>query len=217
MESIILEKLVREPSRKELNQGGIFLLHGYGSNMNDLFSFADSLPDDQYVISLNAPYETPLGGNAWYSLNYDNEGIRYDIDDVKKVKKIIENNIRKTIKDYGLDSQKITLIGFSQGAILSYMLAADFPGMIKHIIAFSGYLLDEYKTDLKYVQLSKVNIFISHGKYDEIIPLKAARDTRDILQQNNVEIFYKEYEMPHGVSPECLDDALNWYNNIKSK
>lgn len=213
MESIILDKLVREPAQKIRKAGGIFLLHGYGSDMNDLFSFADSLPDNQYVISLNAPEKTPFGGNAWYALNYDNSGIRYNYEDVIKAKSIIEKNIRNILEEYELNQNKITVIGFSQGAILSYLLAADNPDMIRNIMAFSGYLLDEYKSDEKYDKLAKVNIFISHGKYDEIIPLRSARNTSDELQQNNVEVFYKEYEMPHGISPECLGDALEWYKN----
>ena len=49
----------------------IILLHGYGSNSGDLFSFANYLPSDHIIISLQAPMENPFGGYAWYSIRFN--------------------------------------------------------------------------------------------------------------------------------------------------
>ena len=49
----------------------LILIHGYGSNMDDLFSFSNYLPEQYTIISLQAPLESPFGGGAWYSINFD--------------------------------------------------------------------------------------------------------------------------------------------------
>ena len=52
-----LHYLVQEPKTIKDQNPLLILLHGYGSNEEDLFSFAPELPDDSYVISVRAPYD----------------------------------------------------------------------------------------------------------------------------------------------------------------
>lgn len=214
----MLKYLERKPKndafpRKKL----IFLLHGYGSNMHDLFGFSEQLPDDAYVISFNAPLNTIYGGSAWYNLNYNSSGLRFDINEILHSKEIIEQNIRTIISEKEIKTNDITLIGFSQGAIMSYILAADYPELITRIMAFSGYLLNEYKPEEKISNLGKSDIFISHGIFDSVIPIEMARSTKEALINNKINFTYKEYNMEHGISPECLSDALNWLTNSYQK
>ena len=57
----------------EINTGKapvIILLHGYGSDHNDLFSFATYLPKTHHIIALKAPLAIPGQGNAWYSIYF---------------------------------------------------------------------------------------------------------------------------------------------------
>lgn len=56
--------LLREPKSATDSPALILLLHGYGSNEQDLFSFAEELSDDAYVISLRAIREITTGGYA---------------------------------------------------------------------------------------------------------------------------------------------------------
>ena len=66
-----LHHVVREPKVKFDKNPVLFLLHGYGSNEEDLFSFATELPDEYYVISARAPYDMTYGSYAWYAINFD--------------------------------------------------------------------------------------------------------------------------------------------------
>ena len=75
-----LHHLVREPKIKLDQNPLLLLLHGYGSNEEDLFSFASELPDEYYVISARAPYDLMYGSYAWYAINFDadeNSYLRY--------------------------------------------------------------------------------------------------------------------------------------------
>ena len=49
----------------------VIMLHGYGSNEDDLFSFANHIPGNYKIISLRAPYSLPFGGYSWYDINSD--------------------------------------------------------------------------------------------------------------------------------------------------
>ena len=69
--NLSLHHLVREPKIKLDKNPLLLLLHGYGSNEDDLFSFANELPDTYYIISARAPFTLQYGSYAWYSINFD--------------------------------------------------------------------------------------------------------------------------------------------------
>ena len=72
----------------------IFLLHGYGSNANDLYTFASYLPEQLTVISLEAPLFTPFGGKAWYSIHFNNAQDKWsDLEEAKKSLTIITEQL----------------------------------------------------------------------------------------------------------------------------
>ena len=115
-----LHHLVREPKIKLEKNPAIILLHGYGSNEEDLFSFATELPDEYYVISARAPYDMIYGSYAWYAINFDADENKFsDLDQARSSRDLIVDFIDECISKYPIDSDNVILIGFSQGAILS--------------------------------------------------------------------------------------------------
>ena len=67
----MLSYRIKKSKQNKRPYPALILIHGYGSNMDDLFSFANYLPEQYTVISLQAPHELPFGGGAWYSINFD--------------------------------------------------------------------------------------------------------------------------------------------------
>ena len=67
-----LHYLTRPSSLKD-NPPLLIMLHGYGSDENDLFSFASELPKEFLIVSLQAPYQLQPYGHAWYAIHFDNE------------------------------------------------------------------------------------------------------------------------------------------------
>ena len=57
------------------------MLHGYGSDENDLFSFANELPEELFIISIRAPYPLQPSGNAWYAINFDADQNKFSDDE----------------------------------------------------------------------------------------------------------------------------------------
>lgn len=207
-----LHHLVRAPKIILDKNPLLLLLHGYGSNEEDLFSFASELPEEYYVISARAPYDMGFGSYAWYAINFDaNENKFSDIPQAQQSRDIIANFIDELIANYPIDSKNVSLIGFSQGTILSYAVALSYPEKIQRVVAMSGYLnLDMVNPNFNTNNLSNLKIFASHGTLDQVIPVDWARKAAPILSQLGVEVLYKEYPVGHGVAPQNFYDFKNW-------
>lgn len=207
-----LNHLVREPKIKLDKNPLLLLLHGYGSNEEDLFSFASELPEEYFVVSVRAPYELGYGSYAWYAINFDADENKFsDIPQAQQSRDLITNFIDELIANYPIDSNKVTLIGFSQGTILSYAIALSYPEKIQRLVAMSGYLNSEMaKPNFEDNDFSNLKIFASHGSEDQVVPIDWARKAAPILTQLGIEVVYKEYPIGHGVAPQNFYDFKNW-------
>jgi len=207
-----LHHLVREPKIKLEKNPLLLLLHGYGSNEEDLFSFASELPDEYYVISARAPYDMMYGSYAWYAINFDADENKFsDLDQARTSRDVIANFIDELIATYPIDAQQVTLIGFSQGTILSYAVALSYPQKVQRVVAISGYLNTEIATE-NYAQndFKNLTIFASHGTVDQVIPVDWARKAKPTLEALGIQTTYKEYPIGHGVSPQNFYDFKSW-------
>jgi phospholipase/carboxylesterase len=207
-----LHHLVREPKVKLDNNPAIILLHGYGSNEEDLFSFATELPDEYYVISARAPYDMMYGSYAWYAINFDADENKFsDLDQARSSRDLIAEFIDECVSKYAIDAENITLIGFSQGAILSSAIALSYPEKVNKVAALSGYLNVEIASeDYLKNNISKVKFFVSHGVVDQVIPVDWARKTKPKLDNFGIDVVYKEYPIGHGISPQNFYDLKEW-------
>ncbi|WP_394760381.1 alpha/beta hydrolase [Flavobacterium sp.] len=211
-----LHHLVREPKIKLGKNPVLVLLHGYGSNEEDLFSFANELPDHYYVISARAPYNLMHGSYAWYAINFDADENKFsDLDQARTSRDLIANFIDELIANYPIDANDITLVGFSQGCILSYAIALSYPKKIQRVVAMSGYFNTEItKEGFENNDFSKLKIFASHGSVDQVIPVDWARKAKPMLDTLGIENVYKEYPIGHGISPQNFYDLKNWLEKI---
>jgi phospholipase/carboxylesterase len=207
-----LQYLIREPKIKLDKNPLILLLHGYGSNEEDLFSFATELPDEYYIISARAPYDLRYGSYAWYAINFDADENKFsDNEQARSSRDLIAKFIDELTRNYPIDSAKTSLLGFSQGAVLSYAVALSHPEKIQKVIALSGYLSDTiFENDYLKNDLSKLKIFASHGIADQVIPVDWARKTKPFLDKLGIAAVYKEYPIGHGISPQIFTDFKNW-------
>ena len=215
--NLSLYHLVREPKVKKEKNPLLLLLHGYGSNEEDLFSFAQELPEEYFVISARAPYPLPPYGNAWYAIHFDADENKFsDNDEARASRDLIANFIDELVAAYPIDAKNVTLIGFSQGSILSYSVALSYPEKVQRVVALSGYLnLDIVKEEYKNSDISKLKFFISHGTVDQVIPVDWARKAPEFLKDLGLDVVYKEYPVGHGVAPQNFYDFKNWLENNK--
>lgn len=210
--NLSLEYLIKEPKLKKESNPLLLLLHGYGSNEADLFSFASELPEEYYIISARAPYDLQYGSYAWYAINFDADENKFsDHEQAKVSRDLIGTFIDELLANYPIDATKISLIGFSQGAILSYGVGLSAPEKIKNIIGLSGYVSEPILKDgFENNNFSQLCIFASHGTVDQVIPIDWARKSDAFLTQTGIVHTYKEYSIGHAISPQVFFDFKNW-------
>ena len=210
--NLSLFHLVREPKIKLDKNPLILLLHGYGSNEQDLFSFASELPEEYFVVSARAPYDLQYGSYAWYAINFDADENKFsDHEQAKTSRDLIAGFIDELIENYPIDKENVTLIGFSQGTILSYAVGLSYPEKVQRIIALSGYLNEEIiKDNFQENDFSNLKMFISHGTVDQVIPVDWAKKAPGVLEKLGIKTVYKEYPVGHGVAPQNFFDMKNW-------
>ena len=191
----------------------LLLLHGYGSNEEDLFSFASDLPDTYFVVSARAPYDMQYGSYAWYAIDFDaGENKFSNVEQAKISRDAVAEFIDELKNNYPIDTENVTLIGFSQGTILSYAIALSYPEKVQKVVAMSGYLNQEMCTD-DYLKnnLSQLKIFLSHGTVDQVVPVEWGRKAKPFLDNLGVATVYKEYaNIGHGVCPQNFHDFKEW-------
>lgn len=191
----------------------ILMLHGYGSDENDLFSFADYLPQKYTIISVRAPYPIQPMGNAWYAINFDANANKFsDTKQAVSSREKIKSFIEEAIEAYNIDSNDITLLGFSQGTILSFAIALSYPHLIKNVIGLSGYIDHNMIETSDKEKLKSLNVFSSHGTMDQVIPVDWARKTPEVLKKLDIECQFKEFQSGHGVNQENFEALLKWLN-----
>jgi len=204
----ILNYLIKEPTSTKEKYPLVLLIHGYGSNEEDLFAFAGELPDDCYIISVQAPYQVPPYGYAWYSISLDADMNKFsDNEQAIRSRDLIVDFIDEVCEKYPIDRENVNLVGFSQGAILSYAIAVTYPEKIRKVAALSGYFnpdIMERKQGTK--SYDNLSIFGSHGTVDQVIPVEWARKTAGYLEDIGIAFEYREYPVGHGVAPKNFYD-----------
>ncbi|OAB78140.1 alpha/beta hydrolase [Cochleicola gelatinilyticus] len=213
---LILEHNYKAPAVSSENPPAIIMLHGFGSDENDLFSFASELPETYAVIALKAPIPMQPYGNAWYNIYFDNtDGKFSDTEQAIASRDLISNCIDDIISKYKVDKNNITLLGFSQGTILSFAVALSYPEKIKNVIGLSGYINEDIlKEGYKDNDFSNLNIYTSHGSSDQVIPIDWARKTKPFLKNLDIDATYSEFPVGHGVAPQNFYELKQWLEDL---
>jgi len=185
----------------------VIWLHGLGADGHDFEPIVPELRLTNPVrfVFPHAPVR-PVTINqgmrmrAWYDIFQFGAG-REDDAGIRASQKLVEDLIAKE------RGRKIVLAGFSQGGAIVLQTALRHPERLAGLMALSTYLPLAPTLES---ELSKTNhdlpIFMAHGKFDDIIPIDRARQSRDFLKKLNYPVEWREYPMPHSVCAEEIAD-----------
>nr|WP_321225886.1 alpha/beta fold hydrolase [uncultured Psychroserpens sp.] len=203
---------ITRPSTLKENAPLLIMCHGYGSDENDLFSFAQELPEELFIISVRAPYPMQPYGNAWYAINFDAQQNKWnDVEQAVESRDKIAQFIDDACAEYPVNKDNVTLLGFSQGTILSYAVALTYPEKVKNIIALSGYISEDMLNDnLKDKDYSNLDFYCSHGSVDQVIPIDWARKAPKFLDTLHIKNTFSEFPVGHGVAPQNFYELKRW-------
>ncbi|WP_144280835.1 alpha/beta hydrolase [Chryseobacterium echinoideorum] len=208
-----LNYIVREPENITSSTPILFMLHGYGSNEQDLFSFRESLPADWIIVSFRAPHSTEFEGFSWYDIDFNNPDKFVDVEQANEALQAVTEHIMAIINNYGLTG-KTHLCGFSQGGILCYSLALRYPELFNLVACLSCYPEEKLLTDIvrDKKKLENLRFFISHGTDDAIIPLDWGRKAAELLYDLSCYFSFREYMSGHGVNQKNYMDLMDFFS-----
>ena len=181
----------------------VIMVHGYGSNKNDLISLAPelsgSLPNALFV-SPSAPFQweniAQEGPRQWFSLL--DRSSKALLKEMKKVETIILNFISEQLKENNLCQDNLCLLGFSQGTMLSLYLILE--GLIKPklLLGYSGLAINNnWKCG---VDKKDTKVMLFYGQEDDIVPIKYMKTTTKILQKYGFSTHtYVSRYLAHGI------------------
>ena len=177
------------PAAGETVRSLVILLHGYGSNGDDLISLApywhDALPATVFVAP-NAPEPCPgaPGGYQWWALT--NTGPDARAEGVAKATPVLDAFIDAELARYGLAEARLALVGFSQGTMMALHVGPRRPRPLAGIVGYSGMLADE--AALAEPSVTRPPILLIHGDADPMIPVAALHRAKAALVQNRFEV-----------------------------
>ena len=185
----------------------LVLMHGYGSDEQDMIGLVPSLDSRLFCVSVRAPHRLDFGGFAWFNIERGPEGIRFDFTEALESLEQVFALIAVLQAEYRFAS--VFIAGFSQGASMALAAALKRPRIFAGVLAMSGVCGPEILPDDPAL-LRGLQVFISHGRQDSIIPIAQARASKDLLDPLGLDLSYTEYDMPHGINAQCLEDVDAW-------
>ncbi|MEH2402984.1 MAG: alpha/beta hydrolase [Nostoc sp.] len=189
--------------------GLIVTLHGWGANAKDVASLLPliNLPDYQFILP-DAPFPYPYSpvGRAWYDLRVENmyQGLA-------ESRQMLTDFLQSLESSTGVPLSRTILSGFSQGGAMTLDVGSKLP--LAGLVVMSGYLHPDALTAAK---SGIPPTLITHGRYDEVVPLQAALKAGETLKSLEVAVEYHEFDMGHEINPQTLEVLRNFIVNTIS-
>jgi phospholipase/carboxylesterase len=208
-------KYLEQVNPESRNQPLVIFLHGYGSNEEDLFGIKDELPAQYNFLSVRAPMVMEEGSYKWFR-EKGSAGYNGETDDLKTSGQVLLEFIEQAAKKYHTEPDKVFLVGFSQGAIMSYEVALRHPEAVGGIAALSGRILPVLKSELKPDEKrQKLAIFIGHGTVDKRLPYIDGTEANSLLQSLSLQPEFHAYPgVGHSISATEMQDLSAWLQRL---
>jgi phospholipase/carboxylesterase len=189
----------------------VILMHGRGADANDLADIAPSIDGGYRFIFPNAkrpfePYRGMTFGFSWF------DGWPPTRESIAESRELILKFIDEALERYPTPPGKLILAGFSQGALMALDCGFRTKQQVAGIVSMSGALYEEELPNLS--DRKNEQVLIVHGSEDEVIPVIAARRTRNVLEEHGLNPEYHEFAMGHWVTEDSMRAVGNFIARV---
>jgi phospholipase/carboxylesterase len=118
----------------------------------------------------------------------------------------IDEALRQVFATYPVDPGRLAISGFSDGASYALSLGLANADLFTHIIAFSPGFLAPVR------RVGTLRVYLAHGRADTVLPIDlTSRPIARRLQADDVPTLVREFDGPHVVPTEIVEDAVRWF------
>jgi len=193
----------------------VIVLHGRGADERDLLPVARQLPDELAALSLRAP-EALMGGYTWYEIDMSGGGLHQSQPDPEGFRRsldLVSETVSAAPDRYDIDSGRVGLLGFSQGAIMTFSLLLEQPDRYGWISAHHGYLAETH-ADLAPDGVNGTPVFIGAGTADQLIPASRAETAAERFGSLGCEVTFETYPVGHRIGQQELADLVTFVEAV---
>jgi phospholipase/carboxylesterase len=207
-----MDSLYRPPAGEP--RGALVLLHGRGTDENDLVPLLDVLDPGRELagVTPRGPLELPPGGRHWYRVHH--VGFP-DPQTFATTYAELAAFLDGLPEQLDVPWERTVLGGFSQGAVMSYALGLGrgrpSPAAI---LALSGFIptVDGFEIDT--ASRPGLPVAISHGVADPVISVEFGRAASQQLAAAGLDVLYRETPGGHHVDPRVLSELQAWLREL---
>lgn len=178
----------------------MILVHGRGASADSMLLFADEFDrEDVHYRALQADRHTWYPNSFLAPKEQNEPGISSGL-------QAIHDQIQDLNKS-GISTERIVLLGFSQGACLTSEFAARHPEKYGGLVILSGGLIGpEVDAENYHGSFEGTPVFMGCSDYDPHIPQERVHDTADILESLGADVTKKIYpNMGHTVNENEIE------------
>lgn len=196
----------------------LVLLHGWTGDEDSMWVFVRSFPTDYWIIAPRAPHVTQPSGYSWRPLRAvtlrqaqgdarDTQSTRTGQPSLEELRPAAEA-LLPWVDAYAtqnkIDARQFDLIGFSQGAALTNVIALLHPERVRRAGVLAGFVPADAESLVERRPLNGKPFFVAHGTLDEMVNIEQARRSIQILERAGAQVTFCEDEVGHKLSVNCL-------------
>jgi len=181
----------------------LLLIHGLTGDENVMWVFARDLPAHYWMVAPRAPHTAQPSGYSWRPPPFET----MDGPSLEQLKQNAEALIRLVdayAASAGIEASTFDVMGFSQGAAMSNVLAFLYPNRVGKTGILAGFIPHGLEELVSQRPLEGKSFFVAHGTKDERVTVERARSSVALLEQAGAEVTYCEDDVAHKVSLNCL-------------
>lgn len=199
-------------------------MHGLGASADNFLSClpilrAQGALDQVRFLFPDAPVQavTVNGGmpmQAWYDIFGFSHGVKQDVAGIRRSAERLTAVIQGQLAQ-GIPSNRIVIMGFSQGGAMALHLGLRFPQKLAAIFSLSGYLpVQEYVAAERHAANAATPVTFFHGTKDDIVPFEWARSAQTYLEELSYTTQLYEYPIAHTLSMDELQQIRSSLQEI---
>jgi len=179
------------------------MVHGWQGDEKVMSVFERTLPPAVAIISPRAPLDMHNAGFGWYEPVDDEASQLAGLATLREF-------VAGLPAEYPIDSNRVILMGFSQGAAMSNALLLSDPPLVAAVASLAGFLPQAARRWLQPGRLTGKSVFIAHGTADTTVPTARALAARDDLMSAGANVEYHDYPITHKLNAQGMRDLKDW-------
>lgn len=176
-----------------------------------MWVFARNLSADYWMIAPRAPHPADPSGFSWRDKFDSSEFGRPSLDQLRPSAEALIHLVDAYAASIPIDAPTFDVMGFSQGAAMSNVLAFLYPQRIRKVGILAGFVPHGLEELIPQRPLQGKQFFVTHGTRDNMVPIDRARASVAILERAGADVIYCEDDVAHKVSVNCLNALKKFF------